>query len=614
MKPQGVTEEQIKLRAFPFSLADKEDWLFYMLSGSITTWEGLKWQFLEKFFPTSKTANIRKEICGVRQANGEILYEYWERFKQLCASCPHHQIPDQLLIKYFYKGLLPMDRNMVDAASGGILVNKTTDEAKRLILNIAENSQKFGVRSEGVTRRVNEAAKAYGICAAPEHVTDMYPTFQEDPYEQASAIGGLPGPPQRRNDSYASTYNPGWGNHPNFSYAPKLSGFQQPFQQRPPVQQPSASDSGMTFEDMVIPNPKKNASAMLLQSGKEVQSPKSEAVGVEDEQVYGELEKEKVSTPLDVPKIVEINPSFPDKLAKAKKEESEKEILDTFRKVKINIPLLEAIRQLPKYIKFLKGLCTNRHKLNVQDKIKVDENVSAVLQRKLPQKCKDPGMFTVACIIRQKRIERRMLDLGASINIMPLTIFRALNLGPLKDTRVIIQLADRSNVYPEGVVEDVLVKINEFIFPADFYIVDMNDDNSANSAVLLLGRSFISTARTKIDVHEVTLSVEFDGKTVTFNIFYAMKYPDNTESVNYSKMNTKVESVDEEETSEVIMSLHSLPEPPDKLVDSYLPLPTSNERILPSIGQALELELKELPKHLKYAYLGDHDTIGHHCK
>ena len=81
-KPQGTMEEQIKLRAFPFSLADKtKDWLFYLPSGSITTWKGLKRQFLEKFFPASRAANIKKEICGVRQANGETLYKYWERFK-----------------------------------------------------------------------------------------------------------------------------------------------------------------------------------------------------------------------------------------------------------------------------------------------------------------------------------------------------------------------------------------------------------------------------------------------------------------------------------------------------------------------------------------------------
>ncbi|XP_071916300.1 uncharacterized protein [Coffea arabica] len=332
------------------------------------------------------------------------------------------------------------------------------------------------------------------------------------------------------------------------------------------------------LSSQVIPNPKENASAMLLRSGKEVQSSKSETTGDEDEQVSEKLEREKVSSPSPIPKAFDINSPFPGRFAKAKKEELENEILDTFRKVEINIPLLETIRQLPKYARFLKGLCTNRNKLNLQDKVRVGENVSAVLQRKLPQKCKDPG--------------------------------------PLNDTRVVIQLADRSNVYPEGVVEDVLVKVNEFIFPADFYIVNMNDDNSVNSTVLLLSRPFMSTVRTKIDVYEGTLSVEFDGEMIMFNIFDGMKYPNDTESINYvgvtnsivqdhleqnpmedklkfmlqqSKTNSDVESEDEEDTIEAIMSLHSFPVLPDR--------------------SAPGLELKELPKHLKYAYLVDHNTL-----
>ena len=626
MKPQGVTEDHIKLRAFPFSLADKaKDWLFYLPSGSITTWEELKRRFLEKFFPASRAANIRKEICGVRQANGETLYEYWERFKQLCASCPHHQIPDQLLIQYFYEGLSPMDRSMLDAASGGALVNKTTDEATLLISTMAENSQQFGVRADGAIRRVNEvnhsdlegklseltslvrqmargqlqSVKTCGICAAPGHMTDMCPTLQEDSPEQANIVGDFSGPPPRRNDPFAPTYNPGWRNHPNFSYASKPPGFQQHFQPRPPVQQPSTSNSNMSLEDMVkslaqstsqlqqeaqrsqqeshrfqqetrasirnleaqmsqlatsmsnlensnrgklpsqvIPNPKENASAMQLRSGKEVQSPRRAHAKEEEVPRKGEEEDEKQSS--EVSKKVDIPPPFPGRFTRAKKEESEQEILDTFRKVEINIPLLDAIRQLPKYAKFLKGLCTNRNKLSLDDKVKVGENVSAMFQRKLPQKCKDPGMFTIPCIIGNQRIEKSMLDLGASINVMPLSIFKVLNLGPLKETRVIIQLADRSNVYPEGLVEDVLVKVNEFIFPVDFYIVDMNDEYSTDSAVILLGRPFMSTARTKIDVHEGTLSVEFDGENVTFNIFDAMKHPEDTESVNFVGMTNTI--------------------------------------------------------------------------
>ncbi|XP_071921856.1 uncharacterized protein [Coffea arabica] len=221
-----------------------------------------------------------------------------------------------------------------------------------------------------------------------------------------------------------------------------------------------------------------------------------------------------------------------------------------------------------------------------------------MFQRKLPQKCKDPG--------------------------------------PLKETRVIIQLADRSNVYPEGLVEDVLVKVNEFIFPVNFYIVDMNDEYSTNSAVILMGRPFMSTARTKIDVHEGTLSVEFDGEKVMFNIFDAMKHPVDTESVNFvgmtntivqenfeqnfmgdkldfvlqlGKTNLEVYDMEEEEVKEAIMSLHSLHPLPGRFENSFLPLPISNERILPSVQQTPNVELKELPEHLKYAYLGDNKTL-----
>ena len=96
--------------------------------------------FLEKYFPASKATTIRKQICAIRQEPGEVLYEYWECFKRLLASCPHHQISKQLLIQYFYEGLTPMDRSMIDAASGGALVDKTPTEAMNLIANMAANS------------------------------------------------------------------------------------------------------------------------------------------------------------------------------------------------------------------------------------------------------------------------------------------------------------------------------------------------------------------------------------------------------------------------------------------------------------------------------------------
>jgi hypothetical protein len=97
--------------------------------------------FLEKYFQTSRVANIRKETCGIRQSHGETLFEYWERFEQLCIQFLHHQIPDQLLIQYFYEGLISNDRSIIDAANRGALVDKTPEAASQLISNMAATSK-----------------------------------------------------------------------------------------------------------------------------------------------------------------------------------------------------------------------------------------------------------------------------------------------------------------------------------------------------------------------------------------------------------------------------------------------------------------------------------------
>ncbi|XP_048427198.1 uncharacterized protein LOC125471147, partial [Pyrus x bretschneideri] len=165
--------------------------------------------------------------------------------------------------------------------------------------------------------------------------------------------------------------------------------------------------------------------------------------------------------------------------------------LETFRKVQVNIPLLDAIKQVPRYAKFLKELCTTRKRMSTKEVVKVGENVSAILQRKLPPKCKDPGSFTIPCVIGNTRFESAMLDLGASINVMPYSIYASMNLGALKKDGVIIQLADRSNAYPKGVLEDVLVHVNHLIFPADFYVLKMDESDHAPSLPILLGRPFM---------------------------------------------------------------------------------------------------------------------------
>ncbi|RDY03768.1 hypothetical protein CR513_12610, partial [Mucuna pruriens] len=124
------------------------------------TWGDMKRIFLEKFFSASKAATIRKEICGIRQQSGETLHEYWERFNKLCATCPHHQISEQLLIQYFYEGLSMMDKSMIDTASGGALMDKTPAVVRHLISNMASNTQQLGIRGPSQSWMVNEIGSA----------------------------------------------------------------------------------------------------------------------------------------------------------------------------------------------------------------------------------------------------------------------------------------------------------------------------------------------------------------------------------------------------------------------------------------------------------------------
>ncbi|XP_051124701.1 uncharacterized protein LOC127247053 [Andrographis paniculata] len=308
MKPPGVTDEQIKLRAFPFSLKDAaKDWLYYLPPGSIDTWNDMKKKFLEKYFPASRAAILRKEICGIKQQSGETLHEYWERFNKLIIKCPQHQIPPQLLIQYFYDGLSLMDRNIIDAASGGALVNKTPAQAWDLITRMAENTQQFGSRDVGqmsgnnsdhaiqsmqqqlseltsfvrkmVVEKSNTSVqvKVCGICTSAGHPTDACPTLQEECAVDVNTANYSMNRPPAYNP-YSNTYNPGWRDHPNLRYGNAQQGnahqpfgamqqMQQPrFYEKQPPQAPT-SNSSPSLEDLV-----KSMATSTLQFQQEMKS------------------------------------------------------------------------------------------------------------------------------------------------------------------------------------------------------------------------------------------------------------------------------------------------------------------------------------------------------
>ncbi|RDX68170.1 hypothetical protein CR513_52862, partial [Mucuna pruriens] len=260
-----------------------------------------------------------------------------------------------------------------------------------------------------------------------------------------------------------------------------------------------------------IPNQRGNASVVTLKSGKELPQPTLQQLprSVEADSEPNADSQSRPEKIFPVP--------FPTRTILARRLESDEELLKMFRKVEINILLPDAIKQVPKYTKFLKELCVHKSQ-KIKGSREFGGVVSALTRNEelttgaqvLPKKCRDLGIFSVPCTIGECTFANAMLDLGASINVMPASSNRSLNFSDLEPTRMTIQLANRSIVQPLGVLEDILVQVNELIFPADFYVLDMEDETSGKESTLILGRPFLMTTRTKIYVHAETLSMEFD--------------------------------------------------------------------------------------------------------
>jgi hypothetical protein len=180
-------------------------------------------------------------------------------------------------------------------------------------------------------------------------------------------------------------------------------------------------------------------SVTILHSGKVIEKPSLEPCEKDDELISEGKErvepkhcKEKTDSPPVLP--------FPHAMTKQRKVNHNSKIFETFKQVRINIPLLDAIKQVPSYAKFLKDLCTVKKKLNVKKKAFLAEQVSVILQNNNALKYKDPGCPIISCFIGEHKIERALLDLGASLNLLPYSVFQSLNLGELKPTYVTLLL------------------------------------------------------------------------------------------------------------------------------------------------------------------------------
>ncbi|GJU15258.1 hypothetical protein Tco_1143224 [Tanacetum coccineum] len=173
---------------------------------------------------------------------------------------------------------------------------------------------------------------------------------------------------------------------------------------------------------------------------------------------------------------------------------------------------------MPKYAKFMKDLLARKGKAEETSKITLNERCSAVLLNKIPFKEKDPGSFTIPCVIGKVGIDKALADLGANISLMPYSMYARFDLGELKPTRM---LANHSTQYPREIAENVIVKIDKFIFPMDFVVLDMKEDHKIP---IIIGRLFLATTHAMIELFNKKISFEVGNETITFDIEKSMKF------------------------------------------------------------------------------------------
>ncbi|XP_048492418.1 uncharacterized protein LOC125493273 [Beta vulgaris subsp. vulgaris] len=604
---------------------------------------------------------LKRAISNIEQGYDELLYDYLERFKRLVACCPYHGFAEKDLVLYLVAGLLPDERRMVNAACGGNIDNKTPQQAMKLISEFAESSRTYSKRNATWGVKVESSysslesevsdlknmfrqfmmsnkpqqVKACGICSNTGHPTDACPTLQEDT-QQVNALGYQG---NRKYDPYSNSYNPGWRDHPTFTYKQGNQNFQgnQNLQQGnrpPPFKQPyqpqgqSSSSNSMSTEDM-IKALTKNVTTMQSNMVQFQQETKSSIYNLETQvgQMSSVMNRLEAQNSGKLPSQTEVNPKknvsvvtlrsgkelinhAPKKgkvvEEKTRVEDEEVELLLPKRWKKcqcnVNIPLLQLIKTVPLYAKWLKEMCSIKRKSGVKGKqtVKVSEHVSAVFQKRMPKKCDDPGMFTIPITLGDTKIDRAI-----------------------------------STSIPRGVVKDVLVVVDKLNFPADFYVIDMEHDK--HSTPILLGRPFLKTAKTKIDCDTGSLAMQFDGQIIEFNMYDAMRYPniedhslcaidvfepcvqglfdvlrdDDLQSVLDISLNANsLEFYLPDNVLKIVVELNELSKLPLN-PSNYKPMPLTvpSTRSLPSVVQAPDVELKTLPEHLKYVFLGGKETL-----
>ncbi|XP_019235190.1 PREDICTED: uncharacterized protein LOC109215558 [Nicotiana attenuata] len=393
-----------------------------------------------------------------------------------------------------------------------------------------------------------------------------------------------------------------------------------------------------TLPSDTIANPKGSGSgptshimAISTRSGKVIQGEGEQVVEVKESEQGVEVEE---------PSVVEVE-KIPEDLQVQK--ENREEVKEKVKETPKTLPPIprppppfpqRLARKMPGFAKYLKDLITKK-KTTKNEVVNVTHRVSSIIATSTVQMKEDPGAFTIPCTIGAHDFARALCDNGASINLMPLAIYKEAGLGMPRPTSMRLQMADRSIKRPVGIVDDVLVKVGKFHLPADFVILDCAVDKEIP---IILGRPFLATGRALMDSERNEIKFRVNDEEVTFQASKGMKLPHEYESISVIDVVDEVEDAVEMKMEEQCLGealaailvnfdgedMEGYMESVNALegLGSYTYAPAKLSLDLenratppakPSIIEPRQLELKPLPPHLTYRFLGSNDTFTGNC-
>ncbi|GJV35947.1 transposon ty3-I gag-pol polyprotein [Tanacetum coccineum] len=213
---------------------------------------------------------------------------------------------------------------------------------------------------------------------------------------------------------------------------------------------------------------------------------------------------------------------FPRYLKEQEDEAQAFRTLESLKKLKINRSLIRVVKQMPEYLMYVKDVFSSKKPIVEMEAVRLNNRCTTVLQNQLPPRENDPGSFTLPYLIGSSNIRSAFVDLEASINVMPFSMFKKLQIRNLQLTNMMVEMADKSKKAPKGIIENVLVQINKFIFSVDFVVIDMVEDHNVP---LILGRPFLETAYAHIDIFNRHISLRVGEERVYFKITEPMDDP-----------------------------------------------------------------------------------------